>query len=396
MAARSRRAFGAVLLAVIVTSCSQAAAQLPSRAPGVSSAPSPAGSPRPDASPPPRSPVPPATADRSGTEPPANVYGARAGGTLLPGVRGLPDRVFVPNEGDGSVSVIDPRTLKVVRRIRVGGLPHHITPTWDMSQIVVDTMGANRLTIIDPRTLRIVSTVKVASPYNLYFTPDGTKAIVVAESLDRLDVYELPAWRLAHRISTPDRGIDHLDFSADGSYLLASTEFSGTVLRVDLVSMAVTGRLRLGGSTVDVKLAPDGRRFFVANQMRDGVSVVDPLAMEEVAFIHTGRGAHGMVFSADTRRLFVSDRLAGDIAVIDVATLRLITRWHIGGSPDMLILSTLGNRLWVSNRFGGSVSVVDARSGRRLATIATGSSPHGLTYYPQPGAFCIGHNGVTR
>jgi YVTN family beta-propeller protein len=284
----------------------------------------------------------------------------------------------------------------VLERLGVGGEPHHVTPSWDLRHLYVDNPGTNRLDVIDPQTAKLGRRIKVASPYNLYFTPDGTKAIVVAESLDRLDVYELPAWRLAHRISTPDRGIDHLDFSADGSYLLASTEFSGTVLRVDLVSMAVTGRLRLGGSTVDVKLAPDGRRFFVANQMRDGVSVVDPLAMDEVAFIRTGRGAHGMVFSADTRRLFVSNRLAGDIAVIDVATLRLITRWHIGGSPDMLILSTLGNRLWVSNRFGGSVSVVDARSGRRLATIATGSSPHGLTYYPQPGAFCIGHNGVTR
>jgi YVTN family beta-propeller protein len=62
----------------------------------------------------------------------------------------------------------------------------------------------------------------------------------------------------------------------------------------------------------------------------------------------------------------------------------------------MVTLSTDGPRLWVSNRFGGSVSVIDARSGRRIATIATGAYPHGLCYYPQPGAYCIGHNGVAR
>jgi hypothetical protein len=40
--------------------------------------------------------------------------------------------------------------------------------------------------------------------------------------------------------------------------------------------------------------------------------------------------------------------------------------------------------------------VVDTSSGQLLDRVRTGAAPHGLTYFPQPGRFSIGHNGVYR
>src|SRR5439155_1314648 len=118
------------------------------------------------------------------------------------------------------------------RRLRVGGQPHHVTPSWDLRHLYVDNPGNDRLQVIDPRTGRITHSIRVASPYNLYFTPDGTKAIVVAE-YDRLIQFRDPhTWKLIKQVSIPWPGVDHLDFSADGSYLLVSCEYSGIVVRV--------------------------------------------------------------------------------------------------------------------------------------------------------------------
>ena len=325
-----------------------------------------------------------------------NVYAATAVGRFSAAVRGVKQRVYVPNSRSGTVTVIDPTTFQIIRRFRVGLYDQHVTPSWDLRHLYVNNTASNSLTVINPRSGRPTGEIPVSDPYNLYFTPDGSSAIVVVESFHRLDFRDPHTWALQGRVSLPAAGPNHLDFSADGSYLLISAELSGHVVKVDLKSKQVSGKLFVGGSPVDVKLAPDGSVFFVANQMLGGVSVIDPQAMRQIGFIHTGAGAHGMAFSHDARRLYVSNRLAGSISVLDPTLRRLITTWKVGGSPDMIQISPDGRQLWVSNRFHGTVSVVDTSSGRLIHRIPTGNSPHGLAYFPQPGRYSLGHNGVYR
>jgi YVTN family beta-propeller protein len=325
-----------------------------------------------------------------------NVWSATTNGTLSPAVADLPPRVYVPNEADSTISVIDPVSLKVVATLRAGRLPEHLTPDWDMSRLYVSNYASPFLTVVDPRTQSTVSPIPAASPYNLYFTPDGSKAIVMAEDVNRIDFYDRQTWKLLKQLPMKWAGIDHADFSAGGRYLLASTEYAGHVLKVDVVTMSVVGDLAVGGKPIDVKLSPDGSVFFVTNQGRHGVSVVDPVLMKEIAFIPTGTGAHGMGISRDTRLLYVTNRLAGTISVIDFSTRKVTATWIVGGSPDMVQVSPDGTQLWTGNRYSNTVVVIDTTSGKVVATIAVGRQPHGLSYFPQPGRFSIGHNGVYR
>jgi YVTN family beta-propeller protein len=304
--------------------------------------------------------------------------------------------VYVPNSDAHTLTVIDPVSLQVIERFSVGSVPHHVTPAWDMSKLYVNNTSGNTLTVIDPRSGKPTESLSIVDPYNLYFTPDGKKAIVVAERLQRLDYRDPNTWELIKSVSVPWAGVDHMDFSADGRYLLASCEFTGQVVKVDNETMEVVGRVNVGSLPIDVKVSPDGSVFFVANQGRHGVSVVDPESMTEIAFIATGRGAHGLNYSRDTTRLFGSNRLAGSISVSDVATRELIETWEVGGSPDMLQVTADGSQIWVSNRYHGSVSVIDANDGGVIKTIPTGAGAHGVAIFPQPGRFSVGHNGVFR
>ncbi len=325
-----------------------------------------------------------------------NVYVATMQDRRNPAVTGIPARVYVPNSGAGTVDVIDPATFSVVGRFPVGKVPHHVTPSWDLTRLYVNNTWSNSLTEIDPRASKPTATIAVADPYNLYFTLDGRRAIVVAERYNRLDFRDPHTWQLIKSVRIPWPGVDHLDMSSDGHFLLASTEFSGFVVKVDTEQMAITDFVRVGGLPVDVRLAPDGSVFYVANQGRHGVSIIDPLGMKEVAFIPTGKGAHGLLISRDTKSLYVSNRLAGTISIIDLETRDVRTTWSIGGSPDMMQISPDGRLLWVSNRFAKSVVVVDTETGQVVHTIAVGANPHGLAYFPQPGRFSVGHNGVYR
>jgi YVTN family beta-propeller protein len=389
---RRRRDLAAVAsLVVIISACGgsggpQTQASAPTATASVGATPS-AASPSPDAVTPSPTPSPHA---------PRNVYAAIASGTFAPATRGIPTRVYVPDNDSNDVRVIDPKTFKVVRIFSVGQEPQHITPSWDLRHLYVGNVYGNSLTEIDPKTGRPGRTISVPDPYNLYFTPDGTHAIDVAEGHDTLFFYDPTTWKLQGSLAIPYRGPDHMDFSANGNYFLISTEYAGVVVKVQVSPRTILGTVSLGGSTVDVKVAPDGSVFYVANQIRGGVSVIDPARMKEIAFIRTGAGAHGFAMARDARHLYVANRLAGTISVIDTTTRKVVKTWHVGGSPDMLQVSADGTQLWTTNRFDASVSVIDTRTGKVLHTIAVGGHPHGLTLFPQPGRYSVGHNGVYR
>jgi len=329
---------------------------------------------------------------------PNNVY-ANDMGTVVPcPLCNLPQRVYVPNSGAGTVDVIDPLTFKVIDHYRVGQIPHHITPSWDLSELYVEDEGSSNLTVLDIHTGKPVRNISIPFPYNLYFTPDGTKAIDVVERLMRIEFRDPHTWKLLRSVPIPWAGADHMDFSADGSYLLISTEYSGVVAKVDTVNMRLVGFINVGGLPIDVKVSPDGSVFYVTNQGTDGVSVIDPVAMKVIGFIPTGRGAHGLQVSRDTRYLYVSNRLEGSISVIDFATRSVVSKWHVpgGGSPDMLQLNPAGTELWASGRYNATVYVFSTVTGQLIARIPVGSQDHGLTYFPNVGLHSIGHNGVYR
>ena len=327
-----------------------------------------------------------------------NVYANDMSGVVPCPLCRLPARVYVPNSMAGTVDVIDPMTFKVIDHYAVAQIPHHITPSWDMSELYVENEGSSSLTVLDIHTGKPVNTIHIPFPYNLYFTPDGTKAIDVVERLMRIEFRDPHTWKLLATVPIPWPGADHLDFSADGSYLLISTEYSGVVARVDTVHMKLAGFINVGGLPIDVKVSPDGKLFYVTNQGSDGVSVIDPDLMKVVQFIRTGRGAHGLQVSRDARQLYVSNRLEGSISVIDFATRRVIAKWHIpgGGSPDMLQLNPEGTQLWASGRYNATVYVFSTVTGQLIARIRVGSEDHGLTYFPNVGLHSIGHNGVYR
>jgi len=325
-----------------------------------------------------------------------NVWAATTSSELPAAVASLPARLYVPNEADATVSVVDVATLTVIGTIPVGLLPEHVTPNWDFSRLYVSNYASPFLSVIDARTGELLSPVDAPTPYNLYFTPDGTTAVVMAEEIDRVDFFDRLTWQPLGQLAIPWRGIDHADFSAGGRFLLASTEYAGHVLKIDVVTRTIVGDVAVGGLPIDVKLSPDGRVFYVSNQSRNGVSIIDPIAMSEIGFLPTGTGAHGMAISRDTQFLYVTNRIAGTISVISFATRQVVATWQIGGSPDMLQVSPDGTQLWTSNRFGSTVSAIDTSTGAVVHSVQVGRRPHGLTYFPQPGRFSIGHNGVYR
>jgi len=339
------------------------------------------------------------TARRVRTASALNVYSADGANMLRPRARLALPRVYVPNSDSNTVDVIDPRRFQVVDHFAVGALPQHVTPSWDLKTLYVLNDEGNSVTPIDPRTAKPGRPIHVDDPYNMYFTPDGRFAIVVAERLNRLDFSDPHTFRVRHALTVPCRGVDHMDFSANGDYLLASCEFSGQLIKVDLRSQRVVGVLSVpgGGMPQDVKLSPDGKVFYVADMHANGLWEVDGRRLRVIGFLPTGLGVHGLYPSRDGKLLYATNRSAGTISVISFKTRKVVATWRIpGGSPDMGNVSANGRVLWLSGRYDAEVYAISTRTGRLLARIPVGSGPHGLCVWPQPGRHSLGHTGILR
>ncbi|UUS33062.1 MULTISPECIES: YncE family protein [Streptomyces] len=333
---------------------------------------------------------------------PRDVYAAARPGRLSPAVRDFPSRVYVPNTLSGTVSVIDPATYRVVDTVPVGKHPQHVVPSWDLKTLWVTNDQGHTLTPLDPATgRRRGGDVAVRDPYNLYFTPDGRYAVVMA-SLDRELVFRDPhTMERRHTEPAPCHGVNHADFSADGRYAVVSCEFSGELLKVDTRRKEVVARLALpfaGAMPQDVKLSPDGRTFYVADMMAHGLWALDGDAFTTPRLLPTGKGCHGLYVSRDSREMYVPNRGEGSVSVFDFARQRVTKKWWLpdGGSPDMGGVSADGTVLWLSGRYHSEVYAIDTRTGRQLARIPVGDGPRGLAVYPQPGRYSLGHTGVFR
>jgi len=367
-----------------------------------------------------------------------NLYSETNGPSYISAaVKGDLERVYVPNLRSNDVTVIDPVTLKVVDKFKVGKAPQHVIPSWDLRTLWVannaERTNIGSLTPIDPRTGKPGKEISVDDPYNLYFTPDGKSAIVVAEAKHRLDFRDPQTMAMQYSIEAPKcGGINHADFSIDGRYALFTCEFEGSVAKIDLVERKVLGYLKLTmpntrfkdappsdgpfaseicsskkGMPQDIRISPDGKRFYIADMEADGVHIVDGEAFKEIGFISTGLGAHGIYPSRDGKQFYVANRgthsihgrrkVRGSVTVVDFASEKVVAQWQIpgGGSPDMGNVSADGKALWLSGRFDDVVYRFDTSDGS-VKQIKVGQEPHGLVVWPQPGRYSVGHTGNLR
>ena len=344
-----------------------------------------------------------------------DIYAADRPNALAKSVENDAAYVYVPNTQSDTVQVFDQKTYKLVRRVKVGREPQHVVPSWDLKVLYANSDKGNTLTPFDAKTGKPGKKIPLMDPYNLYFTPNGKYAVVMEERMKEIVFVDPHTFKVKKILKTRCAGVNHADWSADGTTFVATCEFSGTIIEVDTAKMKLinqqfipdkyarhsashhAGMPNLGPQPQDVKLSPDGKTYYIADMMSDGIWSM-PAPWGKLTYIHTGYGAHGLYVTRDSKNLLITNRNDSSISVLSFKDQKVIKKWKIPGntSPDMGGVSADGKIFWVSGRYDNAIYAISLSDGHLIKRIKTDKGPHGLAVWPQPGRYSLGHTGIMR
>ncbi|MCE8026188.1 PQQ-dependent catabolism-associated beta-propeller protein [Billgrantia aerodenitrificans] len=315
------------------------------------------------------------------------VLGALA---LLP-VSAQAERIFVSNEKDNTISVIDGASLEVVETISVGRRPRSMAFSSDGSELFVAVGDDEAIDMIDLETLQVVRSqasgddpevirVDPNRPY-IYVSNEDDNIVSVLDYERRTLVTEIP-------VGVEPEG---LGISPDGRWLVSTTETSNMAHIIDTETMEAVYHRLVGARPRHAEFTHDGREAWVSAEIAGTVSILD---MEETFDVkHVIRfdvpgvpretvQAVGVALTSDGRYGFVALGPSNRVAVVDQQTYEVLDYILVGQRVWHLALNGDESRLYTTNGVSGDVTMIEVDSLRAVKSIPVGRFPWGVIVEP--------------
>jgi YVTN family beta-propeller protein len=316
----------------------------------------------------------------------------------------VPGNVAYVSEENGGISVIDLKSLSVIRRVHPANLaPRGIGITFDGKYLVTANKDTADVAILSTPRLNVLRRIHVGdNPEFVKFDPSGqwfftsfepgSEAGPPGAAEDEDDENEPPAQIATFHVGTwapgpvftAGKDTEGLEFSADGKQLIVANESAntlgvydarnGTLMRqVDLKSI---GRRPRG-----VKRSPRDGTYAVTMEASGTLVRLDK-NLNVVRSIQTDSKPYGLAFDRAGRRIFVAAAAAQKMDVYDADSLQELAQipigkrcWHFTFTPD-------DSELLLACGRSNNVVVIDANSYKQVKTIEGFDMPWGIITYP--------------
>lgn len=296
---------------------------------------------------------------------------------------GMTHEIYVSNEKDNTVSVIDSKSLEVVRTFKVGKRPRGITfsrdhkhfylcasdndavqvystdgdaflydlPSGrDPEQFAVSRDGrrlyiANEddavTTIVDTEKKAVVKQVDVGvEPEGMAVSPDDKLFVTTSETTNMAHIINAETMETVANVLVDPRP-RHAEFTPDGKKLWVSSEIGGTITIIDVatfkeekkISFSLPGIPTDNIQPVGFKMTNDGKRAYVALGPAARVAVIDIDKAEVIKYIVTGQRVWHVDLTPEEDLLFTTNGVTNDVTVIDTASLKPVKSIKVGRYP---------------------------------------------------------------
>jgi YVTN family beta-propeller protein len=291
------------------------------------------------------------------------------------------------NKAEASLTIIDPKDMKVLGKVPTGDAPHEVVLSADGRTAYVANYGANTpgssLSVIDIETkkeLRRVDLAPLLRPHGLveaggkiYFTSETNRLIGRYDpATNRVDWLMGTGQNATHMIVvTPDQ---KRMFTANiGSDSVTAFEFQN----VPPAPSRIT-HIAVGKQPEAIDASPDGREVWVGLNMEGAIDVIDTTAGKVSEKIRLGERPYRVKFSPDGKQVFATIPNTKEIIVIDSATKKEIRRIKLESVPLGIVFSKDGKTAFVSAVQNDFVLKIDLEKFETIGKAVTGQAPDGV------------------
>ena len=303
-------------------------------------------------------------------------------------------RIIQTNSAGDNIHLIDPATNKVVGVIEGIEVNHGVGGAPDGSHIYISDEAQSTLDVVDAKSLKVVKRIPLSGhPNNIAVGKDGRRVYVaIIEAPGGVDVIDTASMTDVKTIKT--KGSIHNPYvTPDGKYVVAGSIVGKTVNVIDAKTEEPVWDVDMGLGVRPMTFAtnPDGSTKWIFVQMSgfNGFAVVDFATHKEVKRIQNpdlppGKAtvpegsdpSHGMAVTSDGKTLVVCSRLNNYLYFYSLPDLKQLGGAELGGKgAGWVTLTPDGKTAYVANPVTNDVSVVDVKSMKEVTRIPVGFVP---------------------
>ncbi|MCM3748201.1 hypothetical protein M3223_12635 [Paenibacillus pasadenensis] len=288
---------------------------------------------------------------------------------------------YITNQDQDTLSVLDTRTNRIMKTIRVGQLPNSVAVSPDGKRIFTTNGAGDSVTIISTGTNLVVQTVKGvgAEPFAVDFSLRRNRYYVPSFYSGSLFVLDIQTNRVLSEIPVGNGPVGVAVSPDENSVYVTSVGAGISIINAD--TDRVVGTVAEMDSW-GIDFSPDGSTYYVNNVGSNSVSMYDARSNKPLQRTSVGLAPIGIVVSGDGRRVYTANSRSRSVSVIDAATLRIMRTVSVGAVPFGVAITPDNRTLYVTNFGSSTVSVIDTATNRVVDTIRTGFNPRGIAITP--------------
>jgi len=289
--------------------------------------------------------------------------------------------VFVMNEGDGTVTVLDGVNHLAVERVRVGAGPRAGAVSTDMRFVWVANRDGGNLSVLDRTTYTVVAGIPLGGkPEGVLFDPDGERVYVTDSAGNAVKVVELSSSSVVQTVPVGKAPIG-IAISPDGAQLAVANPGSNTISLLTRGALASVAEVPVGVEPLDVAFAGAAKLFVT---VQGGVAVVDTAQRRITQVLTSCAGPREIAVTLDGRDLYVACHDANALAIFDTATGNPIKTLPVGRGPTAVAIAEDNRWAFVTNADDGTLTVINTTTREVKSIAAVGQRPIGVLAAGRP------------
>lgn len=295
---------------------------------------------------------------------------------------------YVPNAGDGTISIINVAEGRLIDEIKIGdSVSHGIAVSSDGKKLYTGNLENGEVFILDINSKEIISTINTGrNLHGIDITPDGRYLFTTSgdtqegKEFNYINIIDTMNDKIIKTLESDGKSPSHIDFTKDSKVAFINNVMSGDITVVDVEKLEIVSSIKVGTMPNESELSPDDKYLYVANVQDGTMSIVDVKKSKEIDKIKTGEGTHGVAVSNDGKYVWTTNRFSKDISIFDIEKKKVIKTIKTGGEPNHIAVLPNSDIAYVSNLKSEDISVIDMKKYKIIKTISIGKEPHEIEF----------------